>query len=183
MASVSGSAVAPSAATVAANALYEESGIVTLATIRLILEKGKEDRAMSYPSRSVTVAAILLALFSLTNFPFVWWFLFPEMQQAPPFILYSGVVVGIVGLVVAGGLWLHQVWSLYSTIIVCALTLFLGVPGEVMGPTTALEATFLATQGVAILIVVLVALPAFRGALRSYMSFGNTQRRRPRFRK
>jgi hypothetical protein len=46
----------------------------------------------------VSVADILLVLLSLTDFPFPWWYLFPEVKEPPAFVLYSGLVLSIVGL-------------------------------------------------------------------------------------
>jgi len=61
----------------------------------------------------VTVAAILLALFSLMNFPGPWWYLVPGAAEVTPmFVIYSGIVLGIVGLVGAVGLWMMKTWSL-----------------------------------------------------------------------
>ena len=61
----------------------------------------------------VTVAAILLVLLSLTNFPWLYDFLFAagEFEGPPAFILYSGYVLGVAGLVAAAGLWMLQKWS------------------------------------------------------------------------
>ncbi len=66
----------------------------------------------------LTVAAILLVLLSLFGFPFPWLLLFPGVeQQPPPFVVYSGIVLGIVGLVVvAVGLWMMKKWSLWASI-------------------------------------------------------------------
>lgn len=56
----------------------------------------------------VTVAAILLVLLSLMDFPFPWLLLFPGVEEPPAFVIYSGYVLGIAGLVVAVGLWMMQ---------------------------------------------------------------------------
>jgi hypothetical protein len=56
---------------------------------------------MRSPPLTVTGAAILLALFSLMNFPGPWWYDFPGTQETPAFVIYSGIVLGIVGIVVA----------------------------------------------------------------------------------
>src|SRR5215212_226075 len=73
----------------------------------------------------VTVAAILLVLLALSDFPwlfdFVFLTLFPvgDVEGGPPaFILYSGYVLGIVSLVVAVGLWMLKAWSYWATIVV-----------------------------------------------------------------
>jgi hypothetical protein len=111
----------------------------------------------------VTVAAILLVLLSLFDFPWPYQLLFPMATEAPPaFILYSGYVLGIVGLVVAIGLWMLQRWSLWATIVVCVLNFLAGAPGVVMAPGAALKAVIVLTEVVAVLIIVLVVLPTSR---------------------
>ena len=56
----------------------------------------------------VAVAAILLVLLSLFDFPWPYELLFPGAEEPPAFILYSGYVVGIASLVAAVGLWMLQ---------------------------------------------------------------------------
>ena len=72
---------------------------------------------------SVIGAAILLVLLSQFNFSWPWMLLFPGVEEPPAFVIYSGIVVGIVGLVVAVGLWMMKAWSFWATIIVCVLNL------------------------------------------------------------
>jgi hypothetical protein len=114
---------------------------------------------------SVIVAAILLVLLSLMDFPFPWLLLFPGAEEPPAFVIYSGIVLGIVGIVVAVGLWMMQSWSLWATIAVCVLNFLLGAPGVVMAPTAAMQATVAVTEVVAVFIIVLVVLPTSRRAL------------------
>ena len=81
----------------------------------------------------VTVAAILLALFSLMNFPGPWWYVVPGVAEVTPMIvIYSGIVLGIVGIVGAVGLWMLKTWSLWLTVVVCMLNILLNVSGLVM---------------------------------------------------
>jgi hypothetical protein len=48
----------------------------------------------------------LLALLSLMNFPGPWWSLLAGTEEQPPaIVIYSGIVLGIAGLVAAVGLW------------------------------------------------------------------------------
>jgi hypothetical protein len=130
---------------------------------------------MSSRPLPVTVAAILLVLLSLLDFPWVFDFLFLGVEQVavgevegpPAFILYSGYVVGVVGLVVAVGLWMLKAWSYWATIVVCVLNFLLGAPGVVLAPGAALKAVIAVTEVVAILIIVLVVLPDSRRALAS----------------
>src|SRR5215207_6951302 len=115
---------------------------------------------------SVTVAAILLVLLSLSGFPWPWMVLFPGVGEAPPaFIYYSGIVLGIVGLLVAFGLWMLRTWSLWATIVVCVLNLLTGAPGIVLGPTAGIRVTCAVLAVVTVLIIVLVVLPSSRRAL------------------
>src|SRR5215208_3486129 len=88
------------------------------------------------------------------------------MAEAPPaFVIYSGYVVGIVGLVVAVGLWMLKKWSLWATIAVCVLNFLSGAPGVIMAPGAALKAVISVTEVVAVLIIVLVVRPDSRRAL------------------
>src|SRR5215212_8148460 len=128
---------------------------------------------MSSRPLPVTVAAILLVLLSLLDFPWVFDFLFLGVEQVavgevegpPAFILYSGYVVGIVGLVVAVGLWMLQKWSYWATIVVCVLNFLSAAPGLVMVSSAGLKALIAVTEVVAVLIIVLVVLPDSRRAL------------------
>ena len=115
----------------------------------------------------VTVAAILLVLLSLTNFPWLYDFLFAagEFEGPPAFILYSGYVVGIVSLVVAVGLWMLKAWSYWATIVVCVLNFLIGLPPLLLLPGAALKAFFAVWEVVAVLIIVLVMHPTSRRAL------------------
>ena len=113
----------------------------------------------------VTVAAILLVLLSLFNFPWPYELLFPGAEEPPAALLYSGYIVGVVGLVAAVGLWMLKAWSYWTTIVVCALNFLLGAPGVVLAPGAALKALIAVTEVVAILIIVLVVLPDSRRAL------------------
>ena len=113
----------------------------------------------------VTAATILLVLLSLFDFPWPWLLLFPGAEEPPAFVLYSGYVLGIVGLVVAVGLWMMKPWSLWATIIVCVLNFLLGAPGVVMAPSAAMKVVVAVMEVLAVLIIVLVVLPDSRRAL------------------
>jgi hypothetical protein len=114
---------------------------------------------------TVTVAAILLMLLSLSDFPWLYNLLFPGAEEPPAFLLYSGYVVGLVGLLVAIGLWMLQRWSFWATIIVCVLNFLFGLPGLLFAPGAALKSVIALTEVVAVLVIVLVMLPASRRAL------------------
>ena len=114
----------------------------------------------------VTVAAILLALFSVMNFPGPWWYVVPGVAEVTPmFVIYSGIVLGIVGIVAAVGLWMMKTWSLWLTIVVCVLNIVLNASGLVMMLPGGLKA-LIALQTIGfILTLVLVVLPGTRRAL------------------
>ena len=114
----------------------------------------------------LTVATILLVLLSLFGFPFPWLLLFPGVEQQPPaFILYSGIVLGIVDLVVAVGLWMMKAWSYGASIVVCVLNFLLGAPSVVMALVAAIRVTVGVLEVAAVLIIELVVLPSSRRAL------------------
>ena len=111
----------------------------------------------------VTVAAILLALFSLMNFPGPWWYVVPgAMEETPMFVIYSGIVLGIVGIVAAVGLWMLKKWSWWLTIVVCVLNILLSAPAPAMVSSAGLLA-LIAVQTIGFaLVLVLVVLPTSR---------------------
>jgi hypothetical protein len=114
--------------------------------------------------QSVTIAAILLVLLSLFGFPWPGMLLFPG-EDPPAFIYYSGIVLGIVGLLVVFGLWMLKAWSFWATIIVAVLNLLVGAPGIVLGPNAGIQVTSAVLAVVTVLIIVLVVLPSSRGVL------------------
>jgi TRAP-type uncharacterized transport system fused permease subunit len=104
-------------------------------------------------------------LLSLFDFPWPYQLLLPGAQQPPAFLLYLGYVVGIVGLLIAVGLWMMRKWSYWATIVVCVLNFLLGAPGVIFAPGAALKALIAVGELMAVLIIVLVVLPSSRRAL------------------
>jgi hypothetical protein len=115
--------------------------------------------------QAVTVAALLLVLLSLFNFPWPWLLLFPGVESPPAFVIYTGFVLGIVGLVVAVGLWMMKAWSYRATIGVCVLNLLSGAPGVVLGPTVGIRVLSAVLEVVALLIIVLIVRSSSQRAL------------------
>ena len=73
----------------------------------------------------VTVAAIVLALFSvLYDLSFPLW----AEEELPVFSVYLIVVVGVVGLVAAAGLWMLRRWGFFLTVIVSMLNILVAAP-------------------------------------------------------
>ena len=114
----------------------------------------------------VTVAAILLALFSVLmdlSFP-LWAEAIPREDEIPAVVVYLTVVVGVDGLVGAAGLWLLRKWSIWLTIVVCVLNILDVVGGVAGAPNTTLQAASAVVVVVFALIIVLVVLPSSRRA-------------------
>lgn len=109
---------------------------------------------------SVTIAAVLLALFSVLNLAFP---LFPT-EGIPASVVYSGVALGIIGLVAVVGLWMLRKWSIWLTTIVSVLNILAAAPGVAAAPKGALLAAATVTVMGFAVIVVLVVLPASRWA-------------------
>jgi uncharacterized membrane protein (DUF2068 family) len=113
---------------------------------------------------SVSVAAILQVIVNVFNFPGPWWDMFPGTEEAPAFALYGGIVLGIVSLVAAVGLWMLKKWGFWLTVVATVLNILLGLPGIVMAPGVALDVA-IAVQVIGFVVVlVLVVLPTSRRA-------------------
>jgi uncharacterized membrane protein (DUF2068 family) len=109
--------------------------------------------------QSVTIAAILLALGSLANL------LAPLMLPAEAgSVVYVIIVLGVLGLVAVGGLWMLKRWAMWLTIGVSVLNILAAAPGLVFA--TELTGRALATIGVVgfAVVLVLAILPASRRA-------------------
>src|SRR3712207_6430984 len=117
--------------------------------------------------QSVTVAAILLALLSLLNLASP---LLPT-EGIPEFVVYLGVVLGVVGLIGAAGLWMLRKWSIRLTVIVALLNLLSAAPGISAAPNAALQVAATLTVVVCALIIVLAVLKSSRRAFRSYLRY------------
>ena len=68
---------------------------------------------MSRRPLALSVAAILLVLLSLFDFPWPYEILFPGLEEEPPaFVIYSGYVLGIAGLLQHVAMMLNRVAGL-----------------------------------------------------------------------
>ena len=116
------------------------------------------------PSRPlpVSVAAIIQVLFSLLSLPGP---LLPGSEGVPPGVLYSGIVLGVAGLVASAGLWMLKKWGLWLTIVVNVLGGLSAAPGVGAAPNAALQAVAIVFVLISVLVIVLVVLPSSRRAL------------------
>ena len=114
----------------------------------------------------MTVAAILLALFSVLfdlSFP-LWAETIPREDEVPALVVYTSVVVAVVGLVGAAGLWMLKKWGTWLSTVVCVLNILDAAGGVVGAPSAALQvASAIGILGFAF-IIVLVVLPSSRRA-------------------
>jgi uncharacterized membrane protein (DUF2068 family) len=108
----------------------------------------------------VTVAAILLALFSVLTLLSP---LFPT-EGIPADVDYLAVVVGVVGPLGAAGLWMLRKWGLWLTTVVSALHILSAAPGVAFAPNAALQVAAAVGVVVPALIIVLVVFPSSRRA-------------------
>ena len=109
---------------------------------------------------AMIIAAVLFTLFSVLNLVFP---LFPT-EGIPAFIVYSGVVLGVFGLVAVVGLWTLKRWSVWLTIVVSVLNILSTAPGFAFAPTPELFVSAIVTVIGFALIIVLVMLPTSRRA-------------------
>ena len=114
----------------------------------------------------VTVAAILMALFSvLNNFPGPWWNAIPAVvEETPMIVVYVSLVLGIVGIVAAVGLWMMKKWGLWLNIVVSVLNILLNGLGVFSVLSGALQAALAVMAIGFVLTFVLVVLPDSRRA-------------------
>jgi hypothetical protein len=108
----------------------------------------------------VTIAAILLVLFSLINLlsPFL------PMEGVPAFVVYLGVALGLAGLLAAAGLWMLKRWALWLTIVVSVLNILSAAPGLAFAPNVVLRVAAMVTVVGFAVVVLLVVLPNSRRA-------------------
>jgi len=108
----------------------------------------------------ITIAAVLMALFGLVN---LFSPLFPS-EGIPAFVVYLGVVLGVVGLIAAAGLWMLKRWALWLTIVVAMLNILSAAPGIAFAPNVMLRAAATVTVVGFAVIALLVVLPNSRRA-------------------
>ncbi|MBA2713237.1 MAG: hypothetical protein H0U55_06745 [Rubrobacteraceae bacterium] len=112
--------------------------------------------------QAVTVAAVLLALFSVLSV--ISTFIPAFSDGVPAVVVYGSAVLGLVGLAAAYGLWSLKKWGVWLSIILSVLNLLSAAPGIAFAPTTLLFVFALVTVIGSALIIVLVLLPPSRRA-------------------
>ncbi|GAC1299388.1 MAG: hypothetical protein NVSMB27_39420 [Ktedonobacteraceae bacterium] len=106
----------------------------------------------------LTLATVFLVLISLGSLAT------PLLAGPPVVVKVLSVVMGLLGLLAAYGLWNRKRWGMIIAIVVSALNALSGVPGLFVQPNP--PATLAAGGGIAIsiLIIVLTVLPSARAA-------------------
>ena len=89
----------------------------------------------------------------------------PGSEGIPAVVLYSGIVLGVAGLIASAGLWMLKKWSLWLTIIVNVLGGLSAAPGVGAAPNAALQIAAIASVLISVVVIVLVVLPSSRRAL------------------
>ncbi len=125
--------------------------------------------ALSAPSArirpvAVTVAVALSVLMIIGNLASP---AFPSGsgdESIPQAAIAIGVLLGVVGIPAAVGLWLLRRWGMIATIVVAALNLLFSLPGIAGAPTTWLKVLSGVGVLVSLAVLVLVLLPDARRA-------------------
>ena len=94
-------------------------------------------------SRNYTIAAVLAGLLSLAN-AIVALTLLPQgsdkinhsSNQPPYAVILIEVVVGLIGLVAAYGVFRAQRWGVILTLVLMVINVLISLPGIPFGPTT-----------------------------------------------
>jgi len=124
------------------------------------LHDGRKNERMSARPLSVSVAAIVLGLGSLTNLGT--WLIATGGMSA--FVIYSNFMLGVAGLAATGGLWLLKRWGMWLALLVSALNILFAAPALLFAPTSTQRV--LATISIVGfgLVILLVVLPNSRRA-------------------
>jgi uncharacterized membrane protein (DUF2068 family) len=110
--------------------------------------------------QSVSIGVVLLAILSLVN---VISPLLPS-EGIPASAIYLGIVLGVLGLIGAAGLWVLKRWGLWVTIVVSVLNILSAAPGLVFAPSTTLFILALITVVGFAVVLVLAMMPTSRRA-------------------
>jgi uncharacterized membrane protein (DUF2068 family) len=114
----------------------------------------------------------------LNNFPGPWWDAIPEAVEDTPMIVeYVSLVLGIVGLVAAVGLWMMARWGLWLNIVVSVLNILLNMLGVFVVLSGALQAALAVGALGFVITLVLGVLPDTRRAFAAARVSGKTSSR------
>lgn len=83
----------------------------------------------------------------------------------PMFIIVVTLIIGVLGLVSARGLWQGQRWGMIFTVVLRVLDSLGSAPGIVFAPTLTLQILAGASTILSLVVIVLLLLPATRRVL------------------
>ena len=107
----------------------------------------------------LTAAVTLTVISSLGN-------MMTLASPVPRMVAYGGVVLGLVGLVGAVGLWRVRGWGALVSIPVLAVSILLAAPGIAFATSPTLQVLAAVTVALSIGGIVMTSLPASRHAYR-----------------
>ena len=83
---------------------------------------------------AVAIATVLMVVLSIANFAVP---LIPGANDdVPTAAIIVGIILGLVGLPAAYGLWRCRRWAMIATIVISAVNFLSSVPGVAFGPNT-----------------------------------------------
>lgn len=110
-------------------------------------------------SMSLAVALALLTLMGVGHLfvPFV-----PDAAKILAFVVYGDVVLGLIGLVAAIGLWRLKRWGLVLSLIILALNIVSAAPGMFAAPNVGLRVVTAVYAMLSVVSIALLGLPSAR---------------------
>ena len=113
--------------------------------------------------RTLVLGIALLALISVVNLVSVF---IPTDEEGPPaFIIWAGVVLGLLGLGAAVALWQRRRWALWLAVVVLVLSILSAAPGIPFAPSTGWRIAALVGVIVGVVNLWLLLRPDARAAL------------------
>lgn len=88
----------------------------------------------------------------------------PAPDGPPMFIVVLSIVIGVLGLVTAWGLWQGKRWGMISTVVIRVMDVLGTVPGIFFAPTLFLQIACVVGVILSVTVIVLLFLPASRRA-------------------
>jgi hypothetical protein len=125
-------------------------------------KKGRKSMKTKHPA-VLNIAIILLILASLLFWETVF-FRVDGGNPGPPVVVYGSVVLGVLGLVAALGIFSLKRWGMWLAIGVSVFSVLLGVGGIVYSYSPLTKGLCIVLVALYVLIIVLVVLPSARQA-------------------
>lgn len=112
---------------------------------------------------TVTIAVALHGLLSLLGIIFSMSDLSGTNPEGPPmFIIILSLIIGVLGLATAWGIWQGKRWGVISTLVLRVLDILGTVPGIFFAPSLVLQIVCVVAVALSVGVIVLLLLPASR---------------------